>query len=94
VAIWEEMADRDEADLFALIELAKWCEHQRGDFRRALDFVERACSREPYLPENERARLAHRRERLERKLSIRKDAPESRPPSVYESSIKSSVSNK
>ena len=90
VAIWEEMADRDEADLFALIELAKWCEHQRGDFRRALDLVERACSRKPYLPEDERARLAHRRERLERKLSIRKGAPESRSPSVHESSIKSS----
>ena len=75
VAIWEEMANRDESDLFALIELAKWCEHQRGDFRRALDLVERACSCEPSLPEDERARLAHRRERLKRKLSIRKDAP-------------------
>jgi uncharacterized protein YprB with RNaseH-like and TPR domain len=36
VAIWEEMLRRDGEDRFALVELAKWCEHRRRDFARAL----------------------------------------------------------
>jgi uncharacterized protein YprB with RNaseH-like and TPR domain len=76
VAIWEEMAVRDGNDLFALIELAKWCEHRRRDFTRALTLVERACACKRSLSPDECADLAHRRERLERKLAGRKAARE------------------
>jgi len=74
VTIWEEMVGRDRNDLFALIELAKWCEHRRRDFTRALALVERACVCERSLSPDERTDLAHRRERLERKLASRKTA--------------------
>lgn len=76
VAIWEEMALRDGEDLFALIELAKWCEHRRRDFARALALAERACGCERRLSPEERADLGRRRERLERKLAGHKSAPE------------------
>ena len=63
---------RDGDDLFALIELAKWCEHRRRDFTRALALAERACACERRLSPDECTNLAHRRERLERKLASRK----------------------
>lgn len=69
VAIWEEMAGRD--DLFALIELAKWHEHRRRDFGKALALVERAGAGCRLSPE-ESADLARRRERLARKAAGRK----------------------
>jgi uncharacterized protein len=72
VAIWEEMTRRDGNDLFMLIELAKWCEYQRRDFTRALALVERACAGERSLSPDECTDLAHRRERLERKVAGRK----------------------
>jgi uncharacterized protein YprB with RNaseH-like and TPR domain len=67
VAIWEEMVRRDGEDLFALVELAKWCEHRQRDFARALALTEHAGSGR--LSPDERAALARRRERLERKLA-------------------------
>jgi uncharacterized protein len=67
VAIWGEMVRRDDADLFALVELAKWCEHRQRDFARALALTERAGA--GHLSPEERAALARRRERLERKLA-------------------------
>jgi uncharacterized protein YprB with RNaseH-like and TPR domain len=67
VAIWEEMLRRDGEDRFALVELAKWCEHRRRDFARALALTERAGSGR--LSPDERAGLVRRRERLERKLA-------------------------
>ena len=73
VALWEEMVGRDGGDLFALIELAKWCEHKRRDFARALELTERACMGR--LSPEERADLVRRRERLARKLALRKAAP-------------------
>ncbi|MFC1896122.1 ribonuclease H-like domain-containing protein [Thermodesulfobacteriota bacterium] len=74
VAIWEELSVRNGNDLFALIELAKWCEHKRRDFTRALALVERACACERTPSPDECTDLAHRRERLERKLAGRKAA--------------------
>lgn len=68
-AIWEEMARRDGGDRFALIELAKWCEHKRRDFARALELTEQACSFAGSLSSEERADLTRRRERLEKKLA-------------------------
>jgi len=74
-AIWEEMARRDGSDCFALIELAKWCEHKRRDFSRALELTEQARSLAEGMPIEERSGLEHRRERLMRKLAGAK-APE------------------
>jgi hypothetical protein len=68
VAIWEEMVRRDGEDLFALVELAKWCEHRRRDFSQALALTRRACAGRPSV--DDRANLDRRRERLERKLSL------------------------
>ena len=67
VAIWEEMVRRDGRDLFALIELAKWHEHRRRDFQRALELTKQACVGS--LSADERAELVCRRERLEKKLA-------------------------
>ncbi|MBA4423565.1 MAG: hypothetical protein C0390_10805 [Syntrophus sp. (in: bacteria)] len=69
VRIWEEMLRRDEVDLFALVELAKWCEHRHHDFSRALAMTMRACACANRLSPEERADLTRRRERLERKLT-------------------------
>jgi hypothetical protein len=73
VTIWEAMVERDGNDLFALIELAKWYEHRRRDFKRALALVERACACERRLPTEESADLTHRRKRLERKAAKSQD---------------------
>ncbi len=70
-AIWEAMLRRDGEDLFALVELAKWHEHRRRDFARALVITGRACACEQRYSPEERADLARRRERLERKLAGR-----------------------
>jgi len=69
VAIWEEMVRRDGGNLFALVELAKWCEHRRRDFRQALALTMRACSCAGRLSPDDRADLDRRRERLVRKLA-------------------------
>ena len=70
VAIWEEMVRRNGEDLFALVELAKWCEHRRHDFDQALALTICACSCAGRLSPQERADLTRRRERLERKLTL------------------------
>jgi hypothetical protein len=63
------MARRDGNDLFALVELAKWCEHRHRDFRRALMLTMRACSCASRLSPEDHTNLARRRDRLERKLA-------------------------
>jgi hypothetical protein len=68
------MVVRDGNDVFALIELAKWCEHRLRDFTRALALAERASACDQRLSPDECTNLAHRRERLERKLAGRKTA--------------------
>ncbi len=73
VAIWEEMVRRDGGDLFALVELAKWQEHRRRDFARALELTECACAGR--LTPEERIDLNRRRERLERKLALGSAVP-------------------
>ena len=73
VAVWEGMVRRDEGDCFALIELAKWCEHRLRDLTRAKALAERAGAGAPHLSPDESADLARRRQRLERKLAGRKD---------------------
>ena len=66
MAIWEEMLRRDGKDLFALVELAKWCEHRRHDFSRALALTIHACACANRLSPEEYTDLARRKERLER----------------------------
>jgi hypothetical protein len=66
VAIWEEMLRRDGKDLFALVELAKWCEHRRHDFSRALALTMHACTCANRLSPEEYTDLTRRKERLER----------------------------
>ena len=66
VAIWEEMLRRDGEDLFALVELAKWCEHRRHDFSRALSLTIHACDCANRLSPEEYADIAQRRDRLEK----------------------------
>jgi uncharacterized protein len=72
VAIWEKLVARDGNNLFALIELAKWFEHQQRDCTRALALVERAWAHELTLSPDDYAQLAHRRQRLGRKVAARK----------------------
>ena len=69
VAVWEKMARNETEDFFALVELAKWHEHRRRDFRHALALTLRACSCAAQWSPEELTALARRRERLERKLS-------------------------
>ena len=71
VTIWEEMLRRDGEDLFALVELAKWCEHRRHDFSRACALTMRACACADRLSPEERIGLLRRRERLEWKLACK-----------------------
>ena len=66
VAIWEEMLRRNGEDLFALMELAKWCEHRRHDISRALALTLHACACPKRLSPEERTELDRRRERLEK----------------------------
>ena len=72
VAVWEERVRRDGEDFFALIELAKWCEHRLRDLTRALALAERASACALHLSPDECTSLARRRQRLERKLAGRK----------------------
>lgn len=69
VQIWEEMERRDPGDPFALIELAKWCEHRRHDFHRALSLTLQAGDQGQTA--DVRAALNRRRVRLQRKLARR-----------------------
>ena len=66
VSIWEEMLRRDGKDLFALVELAKWCEHRRHNFSRALALTLHACACANLLSPEQRTDLTRRRDRLER----------------------------
>ena len=65
----EEMARRDPGDAFPLVELAKWWEHRRHDFDRALALTDRAGAGR--LSGDDRAALDRRRDRLNRKQAAR-----------------------
>ena len=69
VRLWEEMARRDPGDAFPLVELAKWWEHRRHDFDRALALTDRAGAGR--LSGDDRAALDRRRDRLNRKQAAR-----------------------
>lgn len=70
-ALWQRMVERDARDVFALVELAKWHEHRRGEHLQALALTRQALACADRLPPEERADLARRRARLEKKTSRR-----------------------
>lgn len=63
VSLWEEMLERDPFDVFAVEELAKWCEHRKKDYGRAAGLV-RALLDGRRPEEAERRSLEHRLQRL------------------------------
>lgn len=73
--IWGALAEaRYGADVAALVELAKDCEHRRRDFPAALDYTEHALAEVQAWPPTARkarilAELQHRKDRLTRKMS-------------------------
>jgi len=66
VSLWERMIDHDPGDVFALVELAKWCEHRTHHLERACLLVETALG--SVQTEKERNSLMHRLNRLQRCL--------------------------
>ena len=68
VALWEEMIRRDPADAFALVELAKWCEHRANNAERAASLTGQALS---FIRPDSSIRpeeLEHRLQRLQKRL--------------------------
>jgi uncharacterized protein len=70
VGVWERLA-AEARSLVAVVELAKYLEHRRRDYTAALARVEEALSWGLPLNARERAELAKRRHRLERKATRR-----------------------
>jgi uncharacterized protein YprB with RNaseH-like and TPR domain len=67
VGIWENMLAQNDCDIFAVEELAKWCEHRAGDCERALNLVENILENANYLTFTEREDLVYRLNRLKRR---------------------------
>ena len=67
VMIWENMLAENDCDIFAVEELAKWCEHRAGDCERALNLVENILEKAPSLTFTEREDLVYRLNRLKRR---------------------------
>ncbi|HPQ44677.1 MAG TPA: ribonuclease H-like domain-containing protein [Syntrophales bacterium] len=68
VRIWEEMITGNACHLFAVEELAKWCEHREGDFDRALNLVQTVLENGHYLSITERNSFTYRLDRLKRRV--------------------------
>ncbi|MDT8273217.1 MAG: ribonuclease H-like domain-containing protein [Desulfomonilia bacterium] len=73
VVIWEKMLEDDVLDIFASVELAKWCEHKSSAFERARELVWNVLEQHPSLDEEQRLSLEYRLRRLIRK--IHRDPP-------------------
>jgi uncharacterized protein YprB with RNaseH-like and TPR domain len=67
VSIWEEMLAENPCDVFAAQELAKWLEHKRHDYARAVKIVEGLLDDASGLSEEERESLRYRLNRLKGK---------------------------
>jgi uncharacterized protein YprB with RNaseH-like and TPR domain len=74
ISIWETMMTIDSQNVFPYRELAKYYEHQAGDFTRALDLVEEALDKARYFRSGNVAdvisELEHRRRRLKMRSEI------------------------
>ena len=71
VGIWEKMVTEDACHIFAVEELAKWCEHRKGDLDRALNLVNNVLENAPYLSTAERDAFVYRFNRLKRRIEKR-----------------------
>jgi hypothetical protein len=68
VGLWRQMIRDDAGNLFALLELAKWCEHRAHDHAAALKLVGLALEQgDRHATPAEREMLLHRRQRLQRR---------------------------
>jgi uncharacterized protein YprB with RNaseH-like and TPR domain len=68
LSIWEEMLTWPyREDVTPYIELAKYHEHRRKDFEKAMAYVEQALAQTPSHQQREIEMLRHRRQRLEQK---------------------------
>ena len=68
LSIWEEMLTWPyREDVTPYIELAKYHEHRRKDFEKAMAYVDQALAQTPSDHQREIEVLRHRRERLEQK---------------------------
>jgi uncharacterized protein YprB with RNaseH-like and TPR domain len=70
VEIWEKMLMDDPCDIFAVEELAKWCEHREHNFERATSLVTQVLENVRRTTETERNALIYRLNRLQRRLDI------------------------
>lgn len=70
VEIWEKMLMDDPCDIFAVEELAKWCEHREHNFERATSLVTQVLENVRLITEAERKALIYRLNRLQRRLGI------------------------
>lgn len=67
IKIWEMMILDDPGDIYGTEELAKFYEHKKHDFNRALDLVHRLLSRSGHINRVERESLNHRFNRLRKR---------------------------
>jgi len=67
VQLWEALLTADPGDLFAGVELAKFCEHRAKDHARAAALVERLLDDPRHAEPETRAELRHRLDRLRRR---------------------------
>ena len=65
--LWEEMLEDNPHDVFAVQELAKWLEHKKHDYARAVKIVEGILGDAPGLSEEEKESLRYRLNRLKDK---------------------------
>jgi uncharacterized protein YprB with RNaseH-like and TPR domain len=70
VRLWEDMVQQDGGDVFALVELAKWCEHRAHDLPRAAALTRQALERGTFESPRRigREEILHRLRRLEGRL--------------------------
>jgi len=69
VRIWEEMVKNNPSGVFAAQELAKWLEHRKHDYARAIKIVEGILGNAPGLSEEEKESLRYRLNRLKNKYN-------------------------
>ncbi len=68
LAVWEEMLTWPyQEDISPYLELAKYHEHRRKDFEKAIDYVEKALRQIPSHQQREIEMLLYRKRRLEQK---------------------------
>lgn len=67
VQIWQDMADCDPPDFYAVSELAKWLEHHAGDYTGAKMMVEKSLLEDNTFSAEEKVSLLHRLTRLKAK---------------------------